>query len=184
MASVAGTSVMTAEELWRLPEDGMKHELVRGELRTMPPANYEHGWLASRIDRRLGNHLDEHAVGDVTTEVGFKLPTEPETVRAPDVAFVARARIEAGGRPRRFFEGAPDLAVEVVSPGDSSTEVHEKALDWLAAGARLVLVVHPRPRTITAYRSATDIQILHEADTLDAGDVVDGWRVGVGELLG
>ncbi|MCP9489877.1 MAG: Uma2 family endonuclease [Solirubrobacteraceae bacterium MAG38_C4-C5] len=181
---VQAPAIMTAEDLLAMPDDGMKHELVRGELRTMPPANYEHGWIASRIDRRLGNHVEEHGTGDVTTEVGFKLPGEPETVRAADVAFVVRERIEKVGRSRKFFEGAPDLAVEVVSPGDTSTEVHEKALDWLAAGTRLVLVVHPRPRTITAYRSATDIRILGEADTLDASDVVDGWTVRVAELLG
>ncbi len=182
---VQAPAIMTAEDLLAMPDDGMKHELVRGELRTMPPTGHEHGWLTSRIDRRLGTHVDERTLGDVVAgDVGFRLPTEPETVRAPDAAFIARARIENAGRSQKFFEGAPDLAVEVVSPGDTSTEVHEKALDWLAAGTRLVLVVHPRPRTITAYRSATDIRILGEADTLDASDVVDGWTVRVGELLG
>jgi Uma2 family endonuclease len=178
------TTTMTAEDLWRMPDDGMRHELVRGELRTMPPPGHEHGWLSSRIDRRLGTHVDEHGLGDVAVELGCRLPTEPETVRAPDVAFIVRARVEAIGRSRRYFEGAPDLAVEVVSPGDTSTEVHETALDWLAAGTRLVLVVHPRPRTVTAYRSATDIVILGDGDTLDAGDVVDGWSVAVADLLG
>jgi Uma2 family endonuclease len=177
-------TTMTAEDLWQMPDDGMKHELVRGELRTTPPTGHEHGWLASRIDRRLANHVDEQGLGDVTTEVGCRLPTEPETVRAPDVAFIARARVEAAGRSRRYFEGAPDLAVEVVSPSDTSTEVHEKALDWLAAGTRLVLVVHPRPRTVTAYRSAADIVILRDGDTLEAGDVVAGWSVAVAELFG
>jgi len=187
MGAVAGVSdptVMTAEDLWQMPDDGLKHELVRGELRTTTPPGYEHGWVVSRIDRHLGAHVEAGNLGDVTGEVGFRLPTEPETVRAPDIAFVARERIDALGRPRKFFEGAPDLAVEVVSPGDTSTEVHEKALDWLAAGTRLVLVVHPRPRTVTAYRSATDIAILGDGDTLDAGDVVEGWAVSVRELLG
>jgi len=184
MAGVSDTTMRTAEDLWRMPDDGLKHELVRGELRTTTPPGHEHAWLASRIDRRLGTHVDERGLGDVTIELGCRLPTAPETVRAPDVAFIARERVEAAGRSRQFFEGAPDLAVEIVSPGDTSTEVHEKALDWLAAGTRLVLVVHPRPRTVTAYRSATDIAILGDGDTLDAGDVVDGWVVRVGELLG
>jgi Uma2 family endonuclease len=183
-APAQAPTTMTAEDLWRMPDDGMKHELVRGELRTTTPPGYEHGWIGQRIARRLGTHADEGNLGDVTGEVGFKLPTEPETVRAPDVAFVARERIPASGRPRRFFEGAPDLAVEVVSPSDTSTEVHEKALDWLAAGARLVLVVHPRPRTVTAYRSPTEIVILRDSDTLEAGDVVAGWSVAVAELFG
>jgi len=184
VAGVSDTTVMTAEDLWRMPDDGMKHELVRGELRTTTPPGYEHGWVGLRIARQLGAHADERRLGDVTGEVGFRLPTEPETVRAPDVAFVARKRIDAVGRPQEFFEGAPDLAVEVVSPHDTSTEVHEKALDWLTAGTRLVLVVHPGPRTVTAYRSASDIRILGDDDTLDAGDVVDGWAVGVRDLLG
>ncbi len=184
MVGVSDTTVMTAEDLWQLPDDGMKHELVRGELRTTTPPGYEHGWVGLRIARLLGAHADERELGDVTGEVGFKLPTEPETVRAPDVAFVARERIEAVGRPRKYFEGAPDLALEVVSPHDTSTDVHEKALDWLAAGTRLVLVVHPGPRTVTAYRSANDIRILGDDDTLEASDVVDGWAVRVGDLLG
>jgi Uma2 family endonuclease len=187
MASMASapTRLMTAEDLWRMPDDGMRHELVRGELRTMPPANFEHGRLSSRIDRHLGNHVDRRGLGEVVAgDVGFRLPTDPESARAPDVAFVVRARVEAAQRLDRFFEGPPDLAVEVVSPGDTSTEVQEKALDWLEAGARLVLVVHPRLRTVTAYRSPTDIRILGDAETLDASDVVDGWIVPVGELLG
>lgn len=183
-APARAPSPMTAEDLWRMPADGMKHELVRGELRTVPPPVYEHGRVANRVGRRLGEHADQHNAGDVTSEVGFRLPTDPETVRAPDVAFITRARIEEGGRPHTYFEGAPDLAVEVVLPSDTSTEVREKALDWLAAGTRLVLVVHPRPRTVTAYRSAADIVILRDGDTLEAGDVVAGWSVAVAELFG
>lgn len=184
MAHVTGTTLMTAEDLWQMPDDGLKHELVRGELRTTEPGGYEHGWLGSRILLRLGAHVEAHDLGDTTTEIGCKLPGYPETVRAPDVAFVSRERIEASGRSRKFFDGAPDLVVEIVSPGDSATEVHEKALDWLAAGVRLVLLVHPRPRTISAYRSASDIRILGDDETLDASDVVDGWLVRVGDLLG
>lgn len=180
----ADTAVMTAEELWSMPDDGMRHELVRGELRTMPPTGYEHGELSSRIAWRLTDHVRERGLGGVTSEVGFKLPGDPETVRAPDVAFVSREREPTGEAYRRFFEGAPDLAVEVVSPGDTSTEVHEQALDWLDAGTRLVLVVHPRARTLTAYRSAEEIVILRGTETLDAGDVVEGWSVRVAELLG
>lgn len=176
---------MTAEDLWRMPDDGMRHELVRGELRTMPPTGFEHGRVENRIGRRLGNHVDERGTGDVVTgDVGFSLPTDPETVRAPDVAFVVRERVEAAERLERFFDGPPDLAVEVVSPGDTSHEIQEKAQDWLAAGARLVLVVHPALRTVTAYRSPTDIRILGDTEMLDASDVVDGWVVPVADLLG
>ncbi len=105
MASMASapTRLMTAEDLWRMPDDGMRHELVRGELRTMPPASFEHGRLSSRIDRHLGNHVDRRGLGEVVAgDVGFRLPTDPESARAPDVAFVVRARVEAARRLARF----------------------------------------------------------------------------------
>ncbi|MDQ3607441.1 MAG: Uma2 family endonuclease [Actinomycetota bacterium] len=165
---------MSSDDLPRMPEEGVRHELVRGELTTAPLRGFEEGVIVSRTGCDLGGHVDEHDLGDVTARIGCRLFSDPDTVRAPDVAFIARARVEATGRSEGYLAGAPDLAIEIVSPDDTSAEVHEKVLDWLAASTRLVLVVHPRPRTITAYRSATDIAILREADTLDASDVVDG----------
>jgi Uma2 family endonuclease len=116
-------------------------------------------------------------------ESGFRLETGPDTVRAPDAAFIARERLPVGGLPERYWPAAPDLAVEVVSPGDTYNEVHEKALDWLAFGARLVWVVAPRRRTVTVYRAPDDIVVLDADATLEGGDVVPGWSARVAELF-
>jgi len=105
------------------------------------------------------------------------------TVRAPDVAFVARGRF-ADERPlRQFPELAPDLVVEVVSPSDTAAEVEEKVQLWLDAGVRLVLVVYPSTRSVSAYRSRTDVRLLTEADLLDAGDVLPGFSCPVRDLF-
>jgi len=185
MASEVQTHAMTADELFALPDDGFhRYELVRGELVTMPPPGAQHGGIAARVVSLLDPHVREERLGTMLGESGFRLETGPDTVRAPDAAFIARERLPVGGLPERYWPAAPDLAVEVVSPSDTYDEVHEKALDWLAAGTRLVLVVHPRPRTVTAYRSAADIVILRDGDTLEAGDVVAGWSVAVAELFG
>jgi Uma2 family endonuclease len=178
------TKITTADELYQMPDDGMRYELVRGDLRQMTPAGYQHGKIAVRISWRLAQYVEANRLGDVlTAETGFRIGTDPDTVRAPDVAFVARARIEQVGPVEGFWPGAPDLVVEVVSPGDRYTDVEEKTTDWLAAGARMVLVVNPRKRLVTVHRSLSDIAILTADATLSGGDVVPGWEVKVGELF-
>jgi Uma2 family endonuclease len=177
-------TLMTAEDLWRLPDDGMRHELVRGELRTMPPGGYEHGLRTSILDRSLGNHVEEHDLGDVlTNEPGFRLASDPDTVRAPDVAFVSRARADAAGDVTRFWAGAPDLAIEVISPGDLYTEVEEKVAEYLEAGTRMVLVVNPRRRTVAVHRPNRPPRILTIDDAIDGEDVVPGWTLPLRRLF-
>ncbi|MDP8923370.1 MAG: Uma2 family endonuclease [Chloroflexota bacterium] len=177
--------LMTADELLRLPRDGKRHELVRGELRTMPPAGFEHGKWTSILDRSLGNFVAAHGLGEVVTgEVGFRLATDPDTVRAPDVAFVRRERLQAAGRVTGFWPGAPDLAVEVISPHDLYTEVEDKVAEWLEHGARLVCVVNPRRRTVAVHLPDRPLQILTIDDTLDGEDVVPGWTLPLRELFG
>jgi len=182
MSAPAQARPMTADELLALPDDGMRHELIEGELRTMAPAGHDHGVLALRAGRLLGAHVDAHGLGLATAaETGYRIASDPDTVLAPDAAFVSRERVasEAG-----YWAGAPDLAIEVVSPSDTYIEVQAKALRWLDAGCRLVLTLDSRHRTVTTYRSPSDIAILDDSDTLDASDVVDGWTVRVSELLG
>ena len=104
-------------------------------------------------------------------------------MRAPDVAFVRQERVEEAGDARGFWSGAPDLAVEVVSPGDTYSEVEDKVLDWLDAGTLMVVVVNPRQRTVTLYRSRADIVILTQDDILDGKDVVPGWSMPIRELF-
>ena len=176
---------MTAAELERLPEDGYRHELVRGELRTMPYRSAEEGLIAGEVGFRLGTFVHEHRLGAVLAAgTGFLLATNPDTVRAPAAAFVSQARLDALPVGPSYRPEAPDLVAEVISPSDNYAEVEEKVIDWLDAGTRLVLVVNARHRTVTAHRSRTDITLLAAADVIDGGDVVPGWTLAVGELFG
>ena len=118
----------------------------------------------------------------VTAEAGFRIAHDPDTVRAPDVAFVRAERIPPGG-VKGFFQGPPDIAVEVVSPNDRASEVMAKAQDWLQAGCPLVWVVDPETRTISVYRSRSEISVLNETDTLTGGDVLPGFSVAVAEIF-
>jgi len=175
--------LMTADELLDLPDDGMRHELVRGELRTMAPPGYGHGKLASRIDRRLGPYVETHRLGEVTGEVGFVLSGNPDTVRAPDVAFIMRARLPSPESEAGYFRGAPDLAIEIISPNDRYGEVDEKVAEWLAAGARLVFVVNPRRKTVAVHRADGTVSVLGVDDALDGEDVVPGWSLALRDLF-
>ncbi len=178
-------TLMTADELAGLPDDRQRHELVAGELRTMPPSGAEHGGIAMDVGASLAQHVRAHGLGRVfAAETGFLLATNPDTVRAPDVAFIRRERVGALGNVTGYWPGAPDLAVEVVSPNDLYTEVEEKVATWLAHGARMVIVVNPRQRTVAVHRSPTDVRHLTIGDTLDGGDVVPGWTLPVRQLFG
>lgn len=178
------TQLMTAEELLKLPRGRFRYELVEGELRQMSPAGHNHGRIAIRLTLPLGQYVAAHKLGEVyAAETGFKLKTNPDTVRAPDVSFIRQERVEQIGNTEGFWPGAPDLAVEVNSPGDTVGEVEEKVQEWLNAGARLVWVVSPKLRAVTVYRSLTDIVTLTEKDMLDGGEVVPGFQFPVAELF-
>jgi Uma2 family endonuclease len=114
-------------------------------------------------------------------ETGFQL--RPDHVRAPDVAFVRRDRVERAGDVEGFWPGAPDLAVEVISPGDTYGEVEEKVMDWLEAGTPMVMIVNPRKRAVTMYRSLTAIVILTENEMVEGQDIVPGWSLKVSALF-
>lgn len=179
------TQLLTAEDLLGMPHDGNRYELVKGELIKMPPAGNIHGKRAMRLGWRLAHYVETNELGIVfAAETGFRLTTDPDTVRAPDIAFVAKTRVEEIGEFEGFWRGAPDLAVEVISPGDSYTEVEEKVQEFLDAGAGAVWVVDPRRHTITVYRSSMDITILTENDLLDGGDIIPGFNCRVADVFG
>ncbi|MBI4578884.1 MAG: Uma2 family endonuclease [Planctomycetes bacterium] len=158
-------------------------ELIQGELLRMSPGGFEHGTVAMEIGSYLADHVRRHKLGIVTAaETGFRIARNPDTVRAPDAAFVAAARVSAIPR-RGFFEGAPDLAVEVVSPDDRWSEVTAKVTGWLQAGAKMVWVVDPPNRTIAVYAASADVRILREQDTLDGGDIIPGLRIPVRDVF-
>lgn len=187
MAHMAETKrITTADELLRMPNDGQRRELVRGELRTMTPAGSEHGRVSACVLMNLGQYVQATGLGTVFEgQTGFRLSSRPDTVRSPDVGFVSRERLEPGtAAPTGYWPGAPDLVVEVISPSDSFTEVHQKVREWLDAGARMVLVVDPDERTVIVYRSLDHARILGPNDEIDGEDVVPGWRCEVRKLFG
>lgn len=178
------THTMTADELLLLPKEGMRYELVRGELKQMAPAGFEHGIIIARLTWRLGRHVEMHQLGVVCgAETGFKISSNPDTVRAPDIAFVSSERLTQIGITKKFWAGAPDLAVEVLSPGDTVDEVGEKVENWLAAGAKVVWIISSKLRNVTVYRSLTDVVTLTERDELSGQDVVPGFRCQVAEIF-
>lgn len=176
--------LMTADDLLRLRDDGQRHELVRGRLQTMPPAGFEHGDVTAEIGASLRTYTRPRQLGRVVVgDIGFRLTTDPDTVRAPDVAFVSRERFEAVGPLRGYWPGAPDLVVEVISPNDLYTEVDEKVAEWLEHGTRVVFVVNPRRQTVAVYRPGEPVRILTASDVLEADDVVPGWQLAVRALF-
>ena len=178
------TGLMTADELWRLPEDHLRHELVRGQLRTMPLLGFDRGDLASVLDGSLGPYVRRRKLGRVFVGgAGFLMTTNPDTVRATDLAFVCRERLVDGRGPQGYFHGAPDLAVEIFSPRDRYLETAERVGDWLDHGTQLVFVVSLRHKTVTIHRPGDTFLVLGMDAVLSAGDVVPGWKLPVRELF-
>ena len=170
--------LLTADELLRLPDDGFRHELVRGELRKMSPAGARHSRIAVRIAARLLAYVEQHRLGAVYgADGGFILSRNPDTVRAPDVSFVRAERVlDTAG----FMPGAPDLAVEVISPSDLYSEVDAKTLEYLRAGTRAVVIVEPEKRTVRVHRASGSVLV---EDVLSVDEVVPGWTLPLSELF-
>ncbi len=128
--------------------------------------------------------MKANKLGQVTAaETGFKLSSDPDTVRAPDAAFISQKRLDEVGPVQGYWLGAPDLAVEVVSPNDLYTEVSEKVAEWLQAGSGMVVVVNPRSRQVFVHLSPNEVRVLGVGDTLEGGEVVPGWQLPIKELF-
>jgi|SRR5882724_5786929 len=175
---------LTAEEFYRLPDDGQRYELVGGALVNMAAAGGQHGIIASRLDHRLRTFVEAQDVGEVcAAETGFRLAQNPDTVRAPDVSFIARERVTDQGIPESYWPFAPDLAVEVISPSDRFDDVLTKVQEYLHAGTRLVWVFHPRTKTVSVYRANGTVQLLTGTEELDGEDVLPGFHCRLDELF-
>ena len=175
---------MTAQDLLAYRHEPYRQELIEGRLHEMEPPGAEHGRVAMVIGALLYAHVREHGLGTTfAAETGFQLASDPDTVRAPDVAFVRSERADAVGLTDGYWPGPPDLAIEVTSPNDRASAVEAKALDWLTAGTRAIVVIDPRLRTAMVYRSRRDIRILTVDERLDLADVVPGWSPLVGEIF-
>ena len=178
---------LTARELWEMGQGDVRRELVNGELIEMTPAGGIHGKITGKVALRLISYVEQRGTGEVVVgDVGFVLglSQDPERVRAPDVAFVSTGRLPEGGLPQGFLHGAPDLAVEVLSPHDYALDVQQKVRDYLDAGARLVWVIAPGARTVTVYRADGTAALLRETDHLDGEDLLPGLTIPVAEVLG
>jgi Uma2 family endonuclease len=177
---MATPTVMTGEDLLRMPGNGKYYELVQGKLRQVSPPGMEHGERAVRIGRLLDEFVEDHELGRVGVESGFYLNRNPDTVRGPDAFFVSKERLPLDVEVVGFCEVMPDLVVEVVSPGDTFTEVMEKVQEYLDAGVRLVWVVDSRRRALLVYPGG---YMLAEKDTLTGGEVLPGFAVPIVRLF-
>lgn len=172
---------VTDAELLRMPRDGRKYELVDGEIR-VSPAGFRHGAVSVALTLKLGAFVIERRLGRVLdSSTGYRMPAG--NVRCPDVSFVSASRLPAGELPSGFAEFLPDLAVEVLSPGDGQREVLDKVGEYLGGGVRLVWVIDPETATAAVFRSLTDVRRVERDGRLDGGDVVPGFTCALGELL-
>lgn len=174
----------TAEDLFQMPSDNYRYELVKGELRKMTPAGTRHGSIITRLLAALVQHVDALALGEVFgPDTGFKIAESPDTVRAPDIAFVSKERIPAGELTEKFWPGAPDFAVEVISPTDTLYELDEKVEEYLASGVALVWVMNPKKHSVTVYRPGAGQEVLSESDQLDGSPVLPAFQYPVAKLF-
>ncbi|HUY90386.1 MAG TPA: Uma2 family endonuclease [Pirellulales bacterium] len=175
--------IMTAYELIGLPSGEVRYELIRGKLHTMPLSGWEHGIVTAELSMQVATYVEKHDIGVVFAGgTGFQLEHSPDTVLAPDLAFVDRSRVPPTGVPEGYWQGPPDLAVEVLSPDDSTTQVNAKTDAWLSHGAGEVWLVDPKKRTVSIHRPAEAPVVLTENDSLASG-LLPGFSCGVAEIF-
>ena len=179
MARFLDPRLLTEQDLERLPDDGSRHELQAGLLLAEPRPFPLHAQIQARIIELLAGFVRAHGLGQVLCDGGFLLASNPDTVRGPDVSFVTRDRWGAVTDRGRFFRGAPDLAIEVLSPSNRAGEIHAKVADYLAAGARVIWIVDPKHRSITVHETLLAPRRLGPQDVLDGGEVLPGFSIPV-----
>ncbi len=183
--STTSTALMTAEEFSNLPDDDLRHELINGELVTMSLPKVPHGRAAMRLGGPLANFVLDHDLGEFfISEVGFQLTWNPDTVLGPDLAFISKERLKEVGEVEGFWQIPPDLAVEVLSPGDRRGKVNKKIARWLGSGTKQVWIVDPKHCTVTIYRSETDTATFSGSDYLEAQDLLPGFRLPLDRIFG
>lgn len=174
---------VTLEHLYELPDDGNRYELHRGYLVAEPAPGGRHGRIELALGSLLLAHARTHGCGVAMTNVGFVLARDPDTVRAPDIAYVDRERYDAVSDDARLLPMAPDLAVEVLSPSTRETQIRKKIRDYLDAGTRLVWIVDPAQRTVTTITPGTKSHVLSVSDVLSGAPVLADFAVPVAELF-
>jgi Uma2 family endonuclease len=182
-ASPTVERAMTAEELLQTEIPGKWTELVRGQLRVSEPPGTRHGLVAGRLVFRMGQHVYAHGLGEVIgQDTGFHIALDPDTVRAPDAAYLSIQSLSAIPR-RGYAKVAPDLAAEILSPSDRPAEILEKIADWLRAGTRLVWVLDMEREVARAHRADGSIALVPKDGSLDGEDVLPGFSCRLGDLF-
>ena len=178
------THPLTADALLAMSSTIGRSELLDGELIRMSPAGFEHGSITLKLAWPIARYVEEHQLGIVcAAETGFPLKRNPDTVRAPDLAFVSQTRVDQVGTVKGYWPGCPDLVAEVVSPNDKYSEVQAKALAWIEAGCRVVWIVDPKQKQVTEFRSETLIRVFTVKDRLAASEIFGDWSIEVGKLF-
>lgn len=171
---------MTVEEFENLPDSPYRHELIKGELLTMPPPMFEHGRVVANLIVLLGQHVRANRLGNVYGETGYHIERDPDTVLGPDVSFVSKERVDPP--KNRYYDGPPDVVIEVLSPGDRKGYFQRKLALYLDAGTPSVWLVNPRNRTVEVISSTGKRRMFHDTDEL-VDDTVPGFRVKVSEIF-
>lgn len=175
------TKLMTIEDVEHLPDDDHRYSLIRGVLYRMPPPKPRYGRIVSRINRVLGNFVDEYGLGTVYAESGFALHRDPDVLLGPDVAFIRADRLPDD--EDSYSDLAPDLAVEVLSPSNTPALVAEKLTEHAAAGVPLVWVLDPQRRTARVVTRSGSDRLLSADDELGGDMVLPGFCVLVDRLF-
>ncbi len=180
MATIAAPA-LTLEEFSQLPRDGQRHEITEGRLITMPPPKSLHARIGLAVLKALQAHLQKKGKADVMPEVGYILSLDPLTVRQPDVSVLSNDRISATP-PDSYFQGAPELAIEVVSPSDSAEDLELKAAQYLQSGSVEVWIIYPKTKTVHVHHSGGQVRILRAIDVLDS-TALPGFSMKVADLF-
>ena len=176
--------LLTANDLLEIPDDGMRRELIRGELVEMPPAGDNHGFVGNEASWRMSSFIHQHGLGrGRMAETGFWIDVAPDTVLAPDYAFVSYERMSTSPQARGYAQVIPDLVMEVFSPNDRQPQMDDKVQLWLDAGVRLVMVVYPVPREIHTHHDDGTVRRFGVGDTLTCEPVLPGFACAVDDIF-
>ena len=176
--------LLTADDLMAMPDDGMRRELIRGELIEMPPAGDDHGFVGSEASWRMGAFIHQHGLGHGRmAETGFWIEVAPDTVLAPDYAYISYARMSSRPQPRGYARVIPDLVMEVFSPNDRQPQVDRKIRLWLDAGVRLVMVIYPASQEVHTHHDDGTVRRFGPGDTLSCEPVLPGFACAVDEIF-
>ena len=180
----AEQKIWTDAEFMALNRDGHRYEIVNGELIDMGNSGAKHGYVCSILMILLGGYVRLHKLGAMfDSSTAFKMKSGNK--RSPDVSFMAKERLQGLDElPDGFLEGAPDLAVEILSPSNTVAEIHDKLVEYFENGSRLIWVIHPKEQYVLVYRSSQEPdRLLKSTDSVDGEEIVPGFTLPVAELF-